>query len=214
MKTSRNALMGEMYKSGKTLEQVGAAFGVTRQRVSQALKKAGVSARSTRLTPEACHRKALRARQKCWDRWGCWPDTLDEMGADGRRAYTYQKRNAEYRGIAWEFTRETWMQVWRDSGKWADRGRCAGQYVMSRFGDVGPYSPANVKIIEGADNIREARGHSRKALSEEEGRGVHCLYPGYSKPWGAFANGRSLGLFETKDEAMAARASAIEEVMV
>ena len=53
---------------------------------------------------------------------------------------------AKLRKIAWEFTYESWWEVWESSGKWEQRGRGKGKYVMSRIGDIGPYSPSNVFI--------------------------------------------------------------------
>ena len=70
-------------------------------------------------------------------------------------AYIAHKARAKYRGIAWEFTFETWWKVWQDSGKWEQRGLNKGQYVMCRHKDVGPYSPQNVRIDTTENNIRE-----------------------------------------------------------
>lgn len=45
--TERYVAMGKMYEDGKTLEEVGASFGVTRQRVEQVLSRIGVQRRPT-----------------------------------------------------------------------------------------------------------------------------------------------------------------------
>jgi hypothetical protein len=72
-----------------------------------------------------------------------------------RGAYMQQKLHAKYRGLRWEFTYEEWLQVWTESDHLHERGRHKGQYVMSRPGDVGPYSRDNVRIVPVGVNIRE-----------------------------------------------------------
>lgn len=78
--------------------------------------------------------------------------TIKECG----RIYQRQECCAKSRGIPWEFEFYEWLAVWTESGKWEQRGRRMGQYVMARFGDVGPYSVDNVKIILSSENHREA----------------------------------------------------------
>ncbi len=89
--------------------------------------------------------------------------------SDWRNKYHDCKRRAKRRGISWELTFDQWRDIWLNSGHWKDRGRNAGQYVMGRFGDKGPYSPENVRIITHADNTREAwcgkkHGENKKRL--------------------------------------------------
>ena len=63
------------------------------------------------------------------------------------------------RGIHWDFTFETWLDVWEKSGHLAQRGRNVGQYCMSRYGDTGPYSPSNVFIqLHGANTTDAHKG--------------------------------------------------------
>lgn len=69
-----------------------------------------------------------------------------------KRAYTRQKAAAKCRGIAWEFTFDSWHSMWEASGHWDQRGVGKGKYVMARFGDVGPYSTTNVEIILALQN--------------------------------------------------------------
>lgn len=82
-----------------------------------------------------------------------------------RRKYLMQKKQAGRRGISWEMTYIQWIKIWLESGHWYERGKKRGQYQMARFGDKGPYSPDNVKIITGKENIQEA--HLGKKLSNE-----------------------------------------------
>jgi hypothetical protein len=73
--------------------------------------------------------------------------------------YIRQRANAKRRGIPWEFTFDTWWDVWEKSGKWEQRGKEANQYVMSRVHDDGPYSPGNVKVITMSANSKFAIRH-------------------------------------------------------
>src|SRR5215472_6042820 len=81
---------------------------------------------------EANHKRLL-AREKAWRK------TNPE-----RYAFVVQRADAKRRGIAFSFTFEEWLAVWQQSGKWAERGHRKGQYVMARFGDIGPYAIGNV----------------------------------------------------------------------
>lgn len=72
-----------------------------------------------------------------------------------RAAYGQHKRDASRRGITFLFTFEEWYNLWLWSGKLEQRGRKKGQYVMARYGDKGPYSIANCKIILCEENHSE-----------------------------------------------------------
>lgn len=54
-----------------------------------------------------------------------------------------------------EFDFHRWCRMWQGSGKWDFRGSRVGQYVMSRYGDVGPCSPENCLIQLGFANLSE-----------------------------------------------------------
>jgi len=73
----------------------------------------------------------------------------------------YSKTRVDRNGdpIGWEFTFDTWFKVWLDSGKLHLRGTKAGQYVMARKNDIGPYSVDNVDIILHSDNIKFAKSY-------------------------------------------------------
>lgn len=73
-----------------------------------------------------------------------------------KKRYTQQRFNAKKRGIEWQFTLDSWLKVWIESGKWDLRGKSKNSYVMSRIGDVGPYSPDNVVIKTNSENSTEA----------------------------------------------------------
>jgi hypothetical protein len=88
-----------------------------------------------------------------------------------RSAYTRQKLHCKGRtdvdGIAIEMrlTFEQWAHIWQQSGKWEQRGRRRGQYVMARHNDRGHYELGNVSIITFGDNVRQA-DHTHTAASK------------------------------------------------
>jgi hypothetical protein len=73
--------------------------------------------------------------------------TLKEINSRRKTAYPYDgpERSAYYvhrfgakgRGIGWNFTFESWLKYWQDSGRWEQRGRHRGEYVMFRINDEG-----------------------------------------------------------------------------
>ena len=83
------------------------------------------------------------------------------MRDKNRYAYSVQKAGAKWRGIAWELEYWEWLQIWDESGHSHERGMRKGEWVMSRPGDHGPYSAANVRIVRCETNIREARSIER-----------------------------------------------------
>ncbi len=75
-----------------------------------------------------------------------------------------QRRGAGYRDIEFLLTFEQWLRIWEKSGHLKERGRRRTQYVMARYGDKGPYSINNVKIITQSENTIE--GHPKKHTKE------------------------------------------------
>ena len=75
-----------------------------------------------------------RARQKKW------------LASDKGR-YARARNNALQRGVEWLFTFDEWLEVWKESGHYAERGRGPGRYQMARLGDCGPYANWNVRIV-------------------------------------------------------------------
>lgn len=71
------------------------------------------------------------------------------------RKFDLQRKDAARRGIEFKLTFQQWLRIWLASGRWGQRGPRRGQYVMARFGDVGPYEEGNVKIIRSEENRAE-----------------------------------------------------------
>lgn len=88
--------------------------------------------------------------------------------------FTEQKWAAKRRCIPWEITFEEWWHVWEESGKWEQRGRGTGKYVMCRRNDSGAYAPDNVYIGLYETNAREAwTGRTHKQGTRELIRAAH-----------------------------------------
>jgi hypothetical protein len=92
----------------------------------------------------------------------------------GQPRYVYKghKTSAKQRGVEFLLTFKEWWGIWAASGKWDQRGRQTGRYVMARFGDTGPYAIGNVRICTSQENNSEAHlgkqvsDATRKLLSE------------------------------------------------
>ena len=74
-----------------------------------------------------------------------------------KNKYYTQKACAKRRGIEFKLSFSEWWDVWQQSGKWEERGCKKGQYVMSRYKDIGAYEIGNVFIQTTNDNVRQAQ---------------------------------------------------------
>lgn len=157
---AREFQMAALYTSGKTLNEIGLEFGVTRERVRQLLAKFFSISRED----GGQHKQAIENRLKfeanrnrrSIARWGCEWDDYAKLRAlkTPTRAFTSQRNNANKRGIEWQLTLWQWWSIWQQSGHWTNRGRGRG-YCMCRKGDQGPYSTDNVYIATHAKNIQD-----------------------------------------------------------
>ena len=160
-------------QENRTLESIGAIYGITRERVRQLLVRQGVEntdgSRSKSITGRRISELALRARKQqermeasCSRYLDCSLHSFTEITGRawttwdnaGKLAHAYweQKHNADFRKIEWELTFQEWVGMWEKSGKLALRGRGQGQYVMGRRNDFGPYSVENCIIIPAVEN--------------------------------------------------------------
>lgn len=166
--TERAEAMSALYRRGKTLQEIGDSFGITRERVRQILFHSNISAKDggySIKTKVIRDRAASLKEQRCLAEKGCTREQYRELLRIGREmqaaglhqsrtptgAFTNQKRNSANRGIAWELTLWQWWSIWVQSGKWEMRGRGQG-YGMYRIGCAGPYSAGNVFIGESMED--------------------------------------------------------------
>lgn len=73
-----------------------------------------------------------------------------------KQQYWNHQQRAKRKGISFQLTFDQWLKIWLDSGHYYNKGTKRGQYVMSRYNDVGPYSVDNVKIQTVGENTKEA----------------------------------------------------------
>jgi hypothetical protein len=73
------------------------------------------------------------------------------------KAFYSQRASASDRGIDFLLTFSEWLDIWAASGHLSERGKRIGCYCMARYGDTGPYSVDNVKIIMFGDNVSEGQ---------------------------------------------------------
>jgi hypothetical protein len=89
-------------------------------------------------------------REKCLAANRAWQNRNPE-----KQAYGVHKVRAKLRDIPFLLTFEEWWEIWRDSGKWEQRGCRKDQYVMARHRDRGAYAVGNVRICTAAENLTE-----------------------------------------------------------
>jgi hypothetical protein len=203
----RTQQMAAMYRQGITCEKIGQQYGITRERVRQLLKKVGLSRIDGGIHRSASAKLArktgameLRVRQK----WGIDLATWRTHRKDGSlQRFAHQRCSAGSRGIGFHLTFPEWYSIWESSGRLGLHGRGKSFYCMSRIRDDGAYEMGNVHIQSCVENSREAVAKWRGKTKAN--RGVYFLYPGLATPWLSKLGKKSLGLYATETEALAAR---------
>lgn len=175
----RELAMVALFREGYTLQEIGDEFDLTRERVRQLLKRHGLTGKDGGQRRKTLDKEAEEEQEKenrCIERWGMGRRELRKLRAMHPNRwkspigyFVSQRNNAKKRGIQWNLTLKEWWDIWQESGKWDQRGRNSGEYVMARYGDTGPYEVGNVKIIQCSDNVREVRYRERlKKLTNEK----------------------------------------------
>jgi hypothetical protein len=81
--------------------------------------------------------------------------------ADVKMKYNSHKGGAKRRGIEFKMTFDEWWGLWEPY--WHNRGSHAGQYVMCRTMDRGPYEIGNVRI-----DTPKGNGRTRRIVNHEK----------------------------------------------
>lgn len=88
----------ELGRSGKTFDEIGKHFGVSRQRIQQVFKQFNVDPQEI-----GCKVRSKRSREteaaRYWLKWG---DTDQQLYAEKRQKYRAKKANSKRKG--WEFS--------------------------------------------------------------------------------------------------------------
>jgi hypothetical protein len=157
---TRNETIANLYRDGKTLEEIGETYGISRERVRQLVSRAGINRQDGGQAIRAARRAeqiAEWANAGSLRKWGCTFDQYRVIRGKPSLAWSLQRRNARARGIAFELTLWQWWTIWQDSGHWHERGTGAEKYAMCRFNDVGPYAVGNVYIATNRQNSLDYR---------------------------------------------------------
>lgn len=108
---------------------------------------------------------------------------MEEQIRIAKIKFRYQRARARQRNIDWLLSFDEWYSWWQSTGHWHERGITSGKYVMSRYGDIGPYSLDNIFCQTRDDNCREAN-HKLKGIkkSQEFCNNLSKKLKGQSKP--------------------------------
>ena len=224
----RHQEIAEKYESGMTLAEVGAVYGVSRERVRQIVSGLGIekteggaairSFLTTQNRVDALKKSAAKTESICFARWGMnmeqYRAHVSKYGNTANKTsplhkYAQQRNNAKTRGVEWNFTFADWWKEWLDSGKWDQRGLGDGLYVMARHGDSGAYSAGNVYICTQSQNSKDSFITSPASVrfadcctSLGRGRGYHYS-PSRSKinPFYVQLRGCHIGQYPTAEAA-------------
>jgi hypothetical protein len=165
---TREENIRRLFASGKTLQEIGDFYGLTRERIRQILARSGITRTDGGAFVKAMARKAESEKAmtadrdaRCFRGFGCSYAEVLALNGGSRpwskgstsQLYGTQRNTAKVRGIGWNITFPEWMAVWKTSGHLDERGR--GKYVMARLGDTGPYAVGNVHICTSSENIKE-----------------------------------------------------------
>jgi hypothetical protein len=200
-----------MCAEGKTLNEIGAVFKITHQRVQQIIKRHDI--KRSPIPPKTKTLDAAKAKRDAWEarciaRWGVGIEGTRQLNAAGLiNAFKSQRGSAIAHGYGWELSFIDWHAAWIASGKLEQRGLGGDNYAMTRADRSQPFKVGNLKIVTIKELMREVRARTQGNVAPRTG--VYCLYPGLSKPWVARLNRKTVGHFETAEMASAAREQAL-----
>ena len=164
---SRLENMAYLYTHGKTLAEIGSVYSLSRERVRQILEKTGITrndgGQNVRILCNIRYKQNKPSIFRYFETYGCTREEAElinggqVVSTKGSPAHKYgnQRNNARKRQIEWQISFPEWVLVWKESGKFEQRGRGKG-YCMARIGDSGPYSVDNVEIITIGQNFSDS----------------------------------------------------------
>lgn len=194
----RMFLMVMAWHSGKTLEDVGTMFNVTRERVRQIIEVAkalGVIDPSTvggESKSVIVREREIRAAKKrrfektVQQTFGVDAETFVRLN-DGKQVwrgknqsrsraniYFMQRRAALLNGSEWNLNFAQWCAAWDEQPwKWRARGRGHGKYALARLDSSKPFEVGNIALLraEQVGFMAGAMGHSLNTSSAGEPSG-------------------------------------------
>jgi hypothetical protein len=204
---ARNADIVMRAIRGESLTALGNEYGITRERVRQIVLRAGgeVAAKESRAEASKARKEAARPR-KYEERFGIPRDEHKRLVANGTTGrWLTLRRNCVSRQIPFALTLKDYAAIVGEM----PIGRCKGQFVLvPKVRELG-YVAGNVLLRSAVQNGRVTRARDEDAPRTAVAVGVYLQYPGRSKPFKARIGDRSVGYYETAEQAIAARAAAI-----
>src|SRR5258708_1084180 len=183
----RDSIMIGMFTRGMTYQEIGEAYGVSRQRIEQIMRRNGITKEQGGFGLQSLIRVAVKKEareialrnkeEKVFKVYGCSAEKILELTGSLPHgywsvsskdypwaAYRMQRHNALGTGKGWDISFPEWWQVWQESGKWELPGRGKAT-SMPRYGDSGPYKMGNVYICTVGQNFADSylvkSAHSR-----------------------------------------------------
>ena len=89
-------------------------------------------------------------------------------------AFSHQRQRTKARGLPWELSFDEWMEIWKESCKFSERGR--NGYQMCRIGDEGGYTRDNVYIAHSSTNKADAYKNGKQPKSRVRTDGKYGRY--------------------------------------
>lgn len=180
-KTKRADEMASMYRSGMTLQEIGVRYQLTRERVRQILKLAGLNhtdgGAHIRAVTNGCHVRKKQAQDaNSIRRFGLSKTEMDAIrrryGSGSSKTspihiFVSQRRNMViHHKIPWELTFAEWWKIWQASGKWKERigSRRRFTYTLARINGIGAFTADNVHIIRLAAAARQYQRHKWREI--------------------------------------------------
>ncbi len=167
MKNNRKEQMIKLYRSGKTLEQIGNQYGITKERVRQIIrnsisaKEGGKTVSSIKSNKEKKDKKLNAEIQK----FGCSYAEKQLIPSKFRVAFTCKLKLWKATTTC-SITIKEWYDLWLESGHIHQRGKGKGTYVMIRIDKTKPYQIDNMHIILLEESSRETmnKTHARRKI--------------------------------------------------
>ena len=168
--------ISDMWRAGKTLREIGDAWGISRERVRQLRSK------YTSLTTKDGGRvvrgqiRAENRKKRLLVKYGCSLEDYRILRKASRKmrdegatrdtnllgAYSRQKTNSRtVQGVEWKLSLSQWWNIWLVSGMWDKRGRSG--YCMFRYDHNGPFEVGNVYI----DTVKQYWARRKGALNKQ-----------------------------------------------
>ena len=200
---SKHNTIIELFKQGKTQAEISSMYSVSKQRIGQVLARHGVTGKQggRSVIKGIRELKKLEHLQKVSiEKYGCTVEQFDLIRTKRPKGsmspyltFSIQRKHANERGVEWNLKFWDWFLIWRESGKWDDRGRGSNGYCMCRIGDVGAYEIGNVYIGSVVHNssmgrtlaheVQKARTSFYKAMIAAGGRKIVSEALGVSRAY-------------------------------